>query len=433
MHGSTKLVSRQPAARFLPVPDRGETATFPNPPFHGTLFAGICALEPRAPAWETVSNIEHHVSASQRLSRRSLLGGAIGAVATSCLHGSIAASESEEATIERIIGSMTIEERLGQLFFIQATGVEMTPWYRDLLLTVQPGGILFFGHNIGTAQQVQRYIFDIQRTGRWAPPMIAVDQEGGPVTRIPGDPVPGANQLGSMSDKLVREFAIDRATFLREFGFNVNFAPVADVAYSPYSSMVYRSFGSDPETVSSKITAVVSGSRRGRIASAAKHFPGHGRTPQDSHFDLPVVDIGLGEWQATDAVPFQAGIEVGCEMVMFGHLMFPQWDQAPTSLSRTAVEVLRQEMEFDGIALTDDLTMGALTPRYTPYELVEQSLVAGMDMIMYTSSPVHYLDLIAHLRDRIRMGTISEQQVDESVARVFRLKTRWFPHLAVPL
>ncbi len=335
-------------------------------------------------------------------------------------------------TIDRVIKRMTIEEKLGQLFIIQAYGTEMTDWYRSELLTVQPGGVLFFGFNIGTMDQVRAYIQSIQRTGRHAPPLIAVDQEGGPVTRVPGDPVPGANQLGLMSDRDVRRFAIDRGQFLREFGFNVNFAPVADVAYRADSSMVSRAFGNTPELVSAKITAVVSGSRRARVGSAAKHFPGHGRTALDSHLGLPVVDISLDEWLATDAVPFQSAIDVGVEMVMFAHLLMPQWDSAPTSLSRTCMSVLRNELSYKGLAISDDLVMGALT-NYTPYELVEQSIFAGMDMIIYTTSPVPFVDLIRYLKERVRAGALSEDEINASVRRILILKSTWFPHLAIPL
>jgi len=335
-------------------------------------------------------------------------------------------------TIERIIKRMTLEEKIGQMFIIQVHETVMTDWYRDVLVTVQPGGVLFFGPNVGTFEQVNAYIDAIHRTGRFAPPLISVDQEGGPVTRVPGDPVPGANQLGLMSDRDVRQFSIDRAVFLREYGFNVNFAPVADIAYSPQSSMVMRSFGSDPNAVSAKITAVVSGSRRGNVGSAVKHFPGHGRTEFDSHTGLPVIDISLAEWLETDALPFKSAIEVGVEMVMSGHLLFPQWDSAPTTLSKPCIDVLRNELGFTGVILTDDLVMGALT-NYTPYELVELSIAAGMDMVMYTSSPVPFTELIAYAADRVRTGALSEDEINASVRRILIMKSFWFPHLAIPL
>jgi beta-N-acetylhexosaminidase len=370
---------------------------------------------------------------TMRMSRRSVLAAGVATAASIGLspHAMAKPVRSTE-TIDRIIRQMSLDEKIGQMFIIQVNGTEMVDWYRDLLLQVQPGGVLFFGYNIGTFEQVRSYIDAIQRTGRYAPPLIAVDQEGGPVTRVPGDPVPGATQLGQMTDRDVRRFSIDRGKFLREFGFNVNFAPVADVAYSPMSSMVSRSFGNDPDLVSAKITAVVSGSRRARVASAAKHFPGHGRTSIDSHALLPAVDISLSEWLRTDAVPFQSAISVGVEMVMFGHLLFPQWDSKPTTLSSEAVRVLREELGFSGVTVTDDLVMGAMA-NYSPYELVEQSIAAGMDMVLYTAPPAPFTDLIAHTQERVREGALSEQQIDASVKRILTLKSTWFPHLAIPL
>jgi len=381
-----------------------------------------------------VNNSSQNTAGSKvRLSRRSILAAGAGAAAGFYGHSSgLAEPLLSYKTIDRIIKRMTLEEKIGQMFIFGVNGADMTDWYRDLLLTVQPGGVLFFAFNVGTFDQVRTYIDAIQRTGRYAPPLIAVDQEGGPVTRVPGDPVPGANQLGQMSDRDVRRFSIDRAKFLREFGFNVNFAPVADIAYTPSSAMVNRSFGNNPDVVSHKITAVVSGSRRGSVASAAKHFPGHGRTTVDSHAGLPVVDISLEEWLGTDAVPFQSAISVGVEMVMFGHLQFPQWDSVPTTFSRTTVDILRNTLDFNGVVLTDDLVMGAMQ-NHTPYELVEYSIEAGMDMVMYTASPVPFTDLIAYLKDRVQSGALSEDEINASVRRILILKSTWFPHLAIPL
>jgi beta-N-acetylhexosaminidase len=368
-----------------------------------------------------------------RLNRRSFLAAGAGAAAglMGFSSGSAEALLSYQ-TIDRIVKRMTLEEKIGQLFIIQVNGAEMTDWYRELLLTVQPGGVLFFGFNIGTFEQVRSYIDAIQRTGRYAPPLIAVDQEGGPVARVPGDPVPGATQLGQMSDRDVRRFSIDRANFLREYGFNVNFAPVADIAYTSHSTMLTRSFGSDPGLVSSKITAVISGSRRGKIASAAKHFPGHGRTSVDSHSGLPVVDISLDEWMKSDALPFESAIAVGVEMIMFGHLQYPQWDSEPTTFSKKAIDILRNALDFRGVILTDDLVMGAMQG-YSPYELIENSLMAGMDMVMYTQSPVPFTELIRYIKDRVLAGELSEDQINASVRRILILKSTWFPHLAIPL
>ncbi len=368
-----------------------------------------------------------------RLSRRALLAGGAG-LAAGVAGMRVAGAEPllSYKTIDRIIKRMTLEERIGQMFIIQVNGTDMTDQYRDLLLNVQPGGVLFFGFNVGSFEQVRGYIDAIQRTGRYAPPLIAVDQEGGPVARIPGDPVPGATQLGQMPDRDVRRFSIDRAKFLREYGFNVNFAPVADVAYSPSSSMINRAFGSDPDLVSAKMAAVVSGSRRGKVGSAAKHFPGHGRTSVDSHSGLPVVDVSLDEWLETDALPFKAAISVGVEMIMFGHLLFPQWDSVPTTFSKKAIDVLRNDLGFRGVILTDDLVMGALQS-YSPYELIELSIAAGMDMVMYTASPVPFTDLISHVKDRVLAGELSEDQINASVRRILILKSTWFPHLAIPL
>ncbi|MGD9713695.1 MAG: glycoside hydrolase family 3 N-terminal domain-containing protein, partial [Thermomicrobiales bacterium] len=158
----------------------------------------------------------------------------------------------------------------------------------------------------------------------------------------------------------------------------------------------------------------------------------HGRTSVDSHSGLPVVNVTLDEWLETDALPFEAAISVGVEMIMLGHLLFPEWDTLPTTFSKKTLDVLRNQLGFRGVILTDDLVMGAMQ-MYSPYELIENSIAAGMDMVMYTASPVPFTELIAHAKERVLKGDLSEEQIDASVRRILILKSTWFPHLAIPL
>lgn len=365
-------------------------------------------------------------SSARPFNRRALLAGGL-AVTGSYLSFPFPTPPAAAQTdaVDSILSRMSLTEKIGQLFVIQAAGTVMPGWYAELLWAVQPGGVIFVAPNIGYPDQIRTYIHAIHQTGRHVPPFVCVDQEGGPVARVPGDPVPGATHLGTLRDEEVRSFSNQRADFLAGFGFNVNFAPVADVAFSPYSTMVYRSFGSDPEVVGSKIDAVVRGSRDGGVASAAKHFPGHGRTQSDSHNTLPRIDVSFDDWLATDAIPFQSAVDAGVEMVMFGHLEYVQWDPSPTSLSRFAVRALRDSLGYDGLLITDDLGMGALSG-VSPFDLVDRCLDAGIDLVLYTSSPVPFVELIAHVRNRVESGTLSEADINASVRRILRLKQMWF-------
>jgi len=359
--------------------------------------------------------------------RRALLkvGAALAATAALARPSAQAVERSTNA-VDRVMKEMTLPEKIGQMFVIQAADAVMPQWFASALQTIQPGGILFVQPNIGSPEQISSYISAIHASGNHISPFVGVDQEGGPVTRVPGDPVPGAQSMAALPDPHVQKLARERAKFLGSFGFNANFAPVADVAYSAQSTMAWRAFGSNPKSVAAKISAMVEGSRDGGIASAAKHFPGHGRTTVDSHFGLPIIDLSFDEWIETDAVPFKAAIDEGVEMIMLGHLDYTQWDDVPASISKVAMQHLRDDLGYDGVAITDDLGMGALGA-WSAFELADQAVDAGLDLLMWTSAGIAFADLIEHIHARVENGDVSEERIDESVRRILQMKTEWFP------
>lgn len=359
--------------------------------------------------------------------RRSLLKGGAALAASVALSKTQAnAAEKSTNAVDRVLQEMSLAEKIGQMFVIQAADAVMPSWFANSLESVQPGGVLFVQPNIGSPEQISAYIAAIHASGKHVSPFVGVDQEGGPVTRVPGDPVPGALSMAALPDPHVQKLARERAAFLSSFGFNANFAPVADVAYTAQSTMAWRAFGSNPKSVAAKIAVVVEGSRDGGVASAAKHFPGHGRTTVDSHFGLPAIDISVEEWIETDALPFKAAIEEGVEMIMLGHLDYTQWDDVPASLSKVAMRHLREDLGYDGVAITDDLGMGALGA-WSAYELADLAMDAGLDLLMWTSAGVAFGDLIEHLQNRVAKGEVSETRIDESVRRILLMKTEWFP------
>lgn len=361
-----------------------------------------------------------------RFDRRTLLkGGAAIAGAAAFAHEPAQAAKRSPNAVEGVLRGMSLREKIGQMFVIQAADAVMPGWFANALENIQPGGVLFVQPNIGSPQQIQSYISAIHASGKHVAPFVGVDQEGGPVTRVPGDPVPGAMSMAALPDPHVQKLARERAKFLSTFGFNANFAPVADVAYSQQSTMALRAFGSNPKSVATKIAAMVEGSRDGGVASAAKHFPGHGRTTVDSHFGLPTIDISFDEWIETDAVPFKSAIRKGVEMIMLGHLAYPQWDDVPTSISKVAMQHLRDDLGYDGVAITDDLGMGAMAA-WSAYELADRAIDAGLDLLMWTSAGVAFADLIQHIQERVENGDVSEARINESVRRILLMKTEWF-------
>ncbi len=305
----------------------------------------------------------------------------------------------------------------------EARGTSMTASYAERLTAERPGGVLFVAPNVGPIEDLAPFVQAIRQSNPAFPPLIAVDQEGGPVTRIPGDPSSGATELGREGDAAVRQAARDRSVYLRSFGFDINFSPVADVAYSPNSVMADRSFGDDPELVAEKVAATVDGMNATRLIGAAKHFPGHGRTPQDSHLAIPEVDISLDEWRRTDALPFLAAIEAGVSSVMLGHLRYGRWDDVPASMSKVAVDVLRDDLGFDGVVVTDDLGMDALA-EWDPFEVVDLALDAGVDLLLYADPPAPPIELVDHVRARVERGEIPEGRIDASLRRLAHLRAR---------
>jgi len=358
-------------------------------------------------------------------SRRHMLTvAAAGAVSLTGQFGT-RASEDRETIVDQILEEMPLKKRIAQLFIFQAQGAVMTPYFESLLKDVHPGGIIFVQPNIGSLAQIKTFVSEIHRSNRALPPLISIDQEGGNVIRLAGDPAPGALDLGRLSYDDVREKSKQRSDFLSGFGFDVNFAPVADVAYNASSTMYLRSFGNDPEVVADKVKAVVRGARARHIMGAAKHFPGHGRTSVDSHYAIPTVDLSKKEWARSDALPFKSAIGAGVEMVMVGHLKYTQWDDQPMSLSRVSVDVLRNDFRFHGIIVTDDLGMGALAGM-PAFDVLDRALDAGMDALLYTAPPAPWASMVDHVADRVKSGAVSRSRIDESVRRLLRVKVDHF-------
>lgn len=364
-------------------------------------------------------------SDTTRWTRRAVLASAVGIAAGAAPIGRALASDKREQVVDRLLEQMSLRERVAQLFCFQAWGGGMEDAFANQLKAVKPGGIIFMPPNISTADGTKAFVKSIHDTLNTLPPFIAIDQEGGNVIRLAGDPAPGAMELGRLKENDARARARDRARFLTSFGFDVNFAPVADVAYKADSTMYDRSFGSDPRAVASTVRQVVRGSRQVQVMGAAKHFPGHGRTAVDSHIAVPDVRISLSSWKKSDALPFAAAVEAGVEMVMVGHLRYSEWDDRPMSLSKVSVQILRKMLGFQGVIVTDDLGMGALADM-DPFEVLDRATNAGMDVFLYTAPPAPWDQMVDHVVQRVRKGEVSRKRIDASVRRVLRLKVDHF-------
>lgn len=340
-----------------------------------------------------------------------------------------------DGAVSRVVSGMTVEEKVGQLI-VPALGDIAGPNVRSrtdevasFIRTVRPGGLLFFTENIHTPEQVRELIGDVQAESE-LPLVIAVDEEGGVVSRLTRNPrmpatqIPSARRIGLTGDvSLAYELARITGLELRALGFNMNFAPVADVLTNPANQVIgSRSYGTDVETVSDFVDAVVRGLEAAGVCAVLKHYPGHGDTAGDTHTGPVVVSHDLERLRDVELAPFRAGIEAGAAAVMTGHIALPAVTGTTEGATFSPVlvrELLRNEMDFDGVVVSDALTMGAVTSRYTPVEAAIRALEAGVDILL---RPVDPEEVHTAVIEAVHSGRISMERIEQSVARVLRMK-----------
>ncbi|MEV7288158.1 glycoside hydrolase family 3 protein [Streptomyces sp. NPDC093252] len=364
--------------------------------------------------------------------------------------GDSTASPAPDQALRALISRMTLEEKVGQLFVSRAYGHSATDPDRadidtnvrelgvrtpaELVAKYHLGGIIYFGwaHNTRDPHQIAALSNGLQKAAltrpRGLPLLISTDQEHGAVARIgrPATLLPGAMAIGaggSAGD--ARQAALIAGAELRAMGIRQNYSPVADVNVNPANPVIgVRSFGSDPASVAELVAAETSGYRAAGVAATAKHFPGHGDTAVDSHFGFPVITHTRERWDTLDAVPFRAAIEAGADSVMTAHLLVPALDGSgdPATLSRPIVTgILREELGYDGLVVTDALDMAGVRQKYGDDRVPVLALRAGVDVLLNAPD----LDLAWNaVLTAVRDGELTEARLDESILRMLRLKAR---------
>ncbi|UNK72231.1 glycoside hydrolase family 3 N-terminal domain-containing protein [Microbacterium sp. H1-D42] len=246
------------------------------------------------------------------------------------------------------------------------------------------GGFILMGDNIIGGPENVRAVTGALTIDPNLPPLIAIDQEGGVVSRLPWDDLPAGRGLQSSDAAAVQSAFRARADLVAAVGANVNFGVIADVPMGPSSFIASRALGTDPDSAAMRVRAAVQG-EKGIVLSTLKHFPDHGAAAGDSHHLIPTTDVSLTQWRSADAVPFIAGIDAGAEVLMFGHLAYTAVDAAPASLSARWHEIARDDLGFDGLMITDDLGMlsASENPAYAdPVKNAVDALVTGNDMVL---------------------------------------------------
>lgn len=344
--------------------------------------------------------------------------------------------ETPEITISQVdvwMEEMSLEEKIGQLLIVGMEGKTYGEELDRLIRHYHVGGIILLGKNISYPAGMLKLLNESKKANAdyEIPLFISVDEEGGRVSRLPSSmkKLPAAEYFGTIGDEM---FAFETGAYLADllhaFGYNMNYAPVLDVHSNPKNPVIGdRSFSSDPEEVANLGMAVMRGMRENGIIPVVKHFPGHGDTHVDSHLSLPVIEKTLGELQKTELIPFQRAIEEQADVIMVAHIMFPELDQKyPSSLSKKIItDLLREEMLFKGVVITDDLTMGAIVNEVTVPEAAVQSFIAGSDLLLIAGDYENQVDTIDALMAAVQAGTISEERIDESVKRILTLKERY--------
>ncbi|MEU0922089.1 glycoside hydrolase family 3 protein [Streptomyces cyaneofuscatus] len=397
-----------------------------------------------------------------RTSRRTLLTATAAATAAAAtgalpLAGTASAHPADASTnastdrrLRRIIAGMSLEEKVGQLFVMRVYGHSATdPDQADidanlkeigvrtaaeLVSTYHVGGIIYFSwaHNTRDPHQIAALSNGIQQAALGersrVPLLISTDQEHGIVCRV-GEPatlLPGAMALGaggSRSD--TRRAAWIAGAELAALGINQNYAPDADVNVNPANPVIgVRSFGSDPQAVAELVAAQVKGYQGAGVAATAKHFPGHGDTSTDSHTGLPVIEHTRQEWEELDAPPFRAAIRARIDSIMTAHIVVPALDPSedPATLSRPILTgILREELGYDGVVVTDSLGMEGVRTKYGDDRVPVLALLAGVDQLL---NPPNLSVAWNAVLEAVRGGEISEARVEESVLRILRLKSK---------
>ena len=372
--------------------------------------------------------------------------------------------EEDDPRIAEILSQMTTRQKAAQMIisafrtFDDGEGeinvTVLNPQLQNFISKNQFGGVILFGQNLESPEQTVQLVTDIQNAnaegGAFTQLFIAADQEGGQVTRLAGSTrMPGNMALAATGDTLLaRQCGQVLGKELSACGINLDFAPDSDVNDNPENPIIgVRSFSDDPETVAELATAVIEGLHDEGVMSAVKHFPGHGNTQTDSHTGFPTVDKSLEDIRSCELVPFKAAAKT-TDFVMTAHIRFPQVTEGkdetytslstgeevllPATLSKTMItDILRGELGYEGVVITDSLEMAAVSKNFDPKDSARLAINAGVDMLLMPviiagpagiQATEDYIDDIAEMAEN---GEIPMERLDEAVTRILRLKGRY--------
>lgn len=346
-------------------------------------------------------------------------------------------SESEPEPPADLIASqlaqLTTAEKIGQLVLVGMDGTKPDKYTQQLLDEYQVGGFIFYKDNIADSAQALSLLNQLKEdnASNPVPLFLSVDEEGGRVSRLPGEfsKMPTAAQIGGSGKAEAAGEAYEIiGQALSGFGLNLDFAPVLDVHSNPDNPVIgNRAFGTTPAEVSLMGLAAMKGLSDTGVIPVVKHFPGHGDTSVDSHLGLPVVEHDLERLREFELKPFADAIKSGADMVMIAHILLPKLDaEHPASFSPVIIhDLLRQEMGYEGVIISDDMTMGAITENYKMEQAAVDFITAGGNIVLVGHHYDQEIAVIEALTLAVEEGRISEEMLDQRVYPILKLKQKY--------
>lgn len=342
-----------------------------------------------------------------------------------------------EHLLEKVMKKLTLEQKIGQMFIVCTDSLDfnaetaMTDKAEETLKKYQPGGVIFFSFNLVDREQIRAFIDGLQSCSQ-VPLFTAVDEEGGKVARIANaggmdtTVFPPMAEIGRTEDPgEARKVGDTIGSEIRELGFNLDFAPVADISTNDLNTEIgTRSFGDDPKLVAKMISEVVKGLQENGVCATLKHFPGQGDSGEDTHRGYVNLDTSIDRLRDMEFVPFKAGIKAGADFVMVSHVAVSNITQneVPASLSSLMVsDILRGELQFENVIITDAMNMKVITKFYDPAQAAVMAVQAGDDMILM---PDDFKLAYEGIQEALADGDLSEKDINDAAERILRTKIR---------
>ena len=357
-------------------------------------------------------------------------------------------SSSGPSSDDSAIQKMSIREKIGQMFFVRPEALDTSihwneytelPGYKleqvnKTMLAVNKdypiGGMILYAHNIVDETQLKSFISEIRELN--GSPLLAIDEEGGRVARIANNEnfdVPKYESMAAIAESGDPDDAYEAAftigSYVKKYGFDIDYAPVADVNTNPDNIVIGpRAFSDDPETAAKFVVSYLNGLESAGVIGTLKHFPGHGDVSTDTHYGYASTDKTWEEILKCEMIPFKAGIKAGAQMIMTAHIAAPKvsGDDLPATLSSVILQdKLRNELGFDGVIVTDAMDMGAITKQFSNTEAAIKSIQAGVDVVLCSREFTQVFDAVVKA---VEKGEIKESRIDESVMRILKLKRK---------